>query len=160
MRQSRKTLTQTITEMEYDVAKYKFVLANFPDAKLHAGWGSPHFSSKSVNTNYTNFDFVKSAYLLTVLPYSLLTFEYNGKIEDIKIHSSPRTSRLARVSWKNDKRVIKFSRLSINMKNHNFKEDMLNSCRTHIMSFIKDNSKLELDTKHLEPRLKKLIVFT
>jgi hypothetical protein len=36
---------------------------------------------------------------------------------------------------------------------------MLNACRAEIMSFIKTHPKYQMDDKHLEPRLKRLLAF-
>lgn len=156
-----KSLIDTIKEQEYILAKYKFVLEKFPDAKFHNGW-IPDFSSKSVNLIYTGFDFEQGRRTLNVVPYYNLKYTYNGVDEVIKMHSLPRRSRLCRITWKkvDGKRVIAFSRLSFNLKNNNFKDDMLNDCRTQIMQFIQKNPNYHLDTKHLEPRLKKLLLFT
>lgn len=157
-----KSLEDEIKQQQYLLAKYQFVLSHFPDAKFHNGW-KPDFSSKLVNSMYSGFDFEQGWSTLNVVPYYNLTFDYNGQTEIIKVHSLPRRSRLCRMTWKksaDNKRVIAFSRLAINLKNNNFKDDMLNDCRTQIMQFIQKNPNCHLDTKHLEPRLKKLLLFT
>lgn len=153
-------VTQAINDLEKKLALYKFVLEKAPDAKLHYTWFS--FSAKSVNSNYTKYEIVKRHLSYHVVPYLELDFEYLGKIEKIRINSSPRSSRLVYINHDRNKgkRVIKFSRLAINLKNNNFKDDMLDSCRIAILDFIKTHPGFELDKKYLEPRLKKLLLFT
>jgi|SRR5579885_832854 len=157
-----RQITDTVKELEYTLAKQKAVQAEFPDAKVHYYLG---FTSKSVNQNYTRFDFERRYHGLYVLPYCEVKFTWDGKEEIIKVHSAPRANRLVYLTWRRtpppeNKRIMKFARVAINMKNNAFKEDMLNACRAEIMSFIKDNPGYHIDDKHLEPRLKKLLIFT
>lgn len=149
-----------IKEAEYMVAKHKAILSVFPDTKIA---GFMNYISKSVNNKYTKLLFTQSYSGLFVVPYCEIPFTYEGKTEIIRIHSSPRFNRLAYLSYKKEpisrKRIMKFSRMTINFKNNNFKGEMLNSCRAEIMKFIAEHPGFHLDTKHLEPRLKKLLMF-
>jgi hypothetical protein len=98
------------------------------------------------------------------MPYCEVLFEHDGKAEIIKVHSSPKRNKLVHLTWDiepvSKKKIMKFARIAINMKNNAFKDEMLNSCKAEMMNFIKDNPGYHLDTKHLEPRLKKLLLFT
>jgi hypothetical protein len=96
------------------------------------------------------------------VPFLELNFEYNGVVEKIRVNSSPRSNRLVYIRYDrvSKNKLINFSRLSVNLKNNNFKDDMLNACRVKILEFIKEHPGYQLDTKHLEPRLKKLLLFT
>jgi len=149
-----------IQQAEYNLARLKAVQIEFPTAKYH---GDGTFSDKKVNKLYTHFKFQKSYDTLLVIPYYQISFSFNNKEETITIYSQPRRNKLAKVSWysdANNKRTMSFSRLSVNMKNNKFKEDMLNSCKAEIMNFIRLYPNCNLDTKHLEPRLQKLLAFT
>ena len=148
-------LEDVITKSQCDIAKYQTVLQHFPDARFYNH--KYQFRSKKVNQQYNKLLFEKSYSTLRVIPYCEIPFQFNGKSEFLIVNSSPRDSRLAYLSWYNHKYIIKFSKLSFNLKNNNFKEDMLNDCRVSIMNFIKDYPKYDLDTTHLEPKLKKLI---
>jgi hypothetical protein len=154
-------IDNAIQDLEYQLARHKAVLAVFPRAQVNC---YSEFQSRLVNQNYTKFEFElrEKGKELYVLPYCEVPFTYQDRPEIIKIHSIPKANRLAYVTWNIDLKsyVIKFSRLSINLKNNDFKEDMLNSCRAEIMSFIKNNPGYKLDDRHLEPRLKRLLVFT
>ncbi len=156
-----KALEDTIKKNDYTIAKYKFILCHFPDAMINNDW-YPDFSSASVNAQYTKYEFEHAWRSVNVIPYCELDFIYEGQLEIIKIHSKPKRKRLAYKSFKriNDKPVIKFCRIALNLKNNNFKDDMLNDCRTEIMKFIQKHPNHHLDTKYLEPRLKKLLLFT
>lgn len=156
-----QAIDDLIKNMEYNLARLKTVQAHFPNVKVH---GDNTFSDKNVNRIYTHFRFESTYGTLSVIPYYELPFTFNGKEETIVVFSAPRRSRLAKIGWRRDpttqKKTISFSRLAINMKNNQFKDDMLNSCKAEIMNFIKNNPGHLLDTKHLEPRLKKLLMFT
>lgn len=157
-----KPLEQSIKETQRTLAKYQAVLKAFPDAKIHETYWPPRFSSKSVNQDYTKLKFEKQYQRLVVMPYCEVEFEFDGKTETVMVHSAPKYSRLAYIPWRRrgEDQVIKFSRVAVNLKNNNFKDDMMNDCRVAIMNFIKDNPGHKLDDKHLEPRLKKLLLFT
>lgn len=158
-----RTISEFVVDTEATLAKYKAVQAAFPNARCNYYM---EFSDKSVNQLYTHFTF-ETQYGLYVLPYCEVLVEHNGQEEYVKVHSMPKRNRLAYLTYEypnkdysKRKNVMKFSRMAINMKNNKFREDMLNSCKAEIMNFIKNNPGYELDTKHLEPRLKKLILFT
>lgn len=156
-----RSLEQRIKETKRTLAKYEAVAKVYPDAKIHETYFPHTFSSKEVNQSYTKLQFETKYSKLTVMPYSEIEFEYEGEKETIIIHSSPQYSRLAYIPWTRDKsKVIRFSRVAFNLKNNNFKDDMMNDCRVAIMNFIKDNPNHKLEDKHLEPRLKKLLLFT
>ena len=155
-----KSLQGYIKNIEYSLAKYKFVLSNFPDANIYVTDKYLGFSSKLVNQIYTKYEFVKGFNSIYVVPYYELLFDYNGNAETIRINSLPRTSRLAYMADHNGKKILKFSKLAANLKNNNFSNNMLNECRVQIMQFVKDTPNCVLDTTHLENRLKKLLLFT
>lgn len=150
-----------IADLETELAKQKAVFAIFPDAKTHYS-KTGEFTSKSVNQKYTNFDFFRCDSGVWVLPYCEVKIPINDKFEIVRVYSSPKTNRLVYLSysWRDKSSIIKFSRLAFNLKNNHFKDDMLNACRVEIMDFVKKNSKFKMDDKHLEPRLKKLLIFT
>lgn len=157
----QKTLIQHIAETEILLAKYKLVNEKFPDARM-CYYNPNRYASKIVNSEYSKLEFLPSSWNLTVSPYTELEFDNNGKTEIIRIDSLPRRSRLATISWRRDangKRTIKISRFVYNMKKNKFKEDLFNECRAQIMEFIKNTPGANLDDKHLEPRLKKLLMF-
>jgi hypothetical protein len=153
-----RQLTDTVKELEYELAKHQAVVKDFPNAKIHYLTG---FQSKDVNQNYTGFSFNKFPYGVWVVPYCEVKLDFDGKTEMVKVHSCPKANRLVYLGWnrKTADSIIKFSRIAINFKNNQFKDDMLNACRAEIMSFIKTHPKYQMDDKHLEPRLKRLLAF-
>jgi len=156
-----KTLSEHIADTEILLAKYKLVQSKFPDARM-CYYNPNRYASKDVNTEYTKLEFSPSHWNLTVSPYAELKFNNNGKEEIIRIDSLPRRNRLLRVGWrpgKDGKKTIKISRFIFNMKKNKFKEDLFNECRAQVMEFIKNTPGTNLDDKHLEPRLKKLLMF-
>lgn len=157
-----KLLSTTIKETEKSLALYKFISEKVPDIKMHFLGKDVIFSSKKVNSIYSNFEFKTMYHGVYVSPYIEYEFEYEGEKENVKIYSSPRSSRLIYLDYspKDRNYIIKFSRLQINLKNNNFKDDMLSACRVEILNFVKNNPKYKIDQKHLEPRLKKLLLFT
>jgi hypothetical protein len=156
-----KSLSDHIKETEVLLAKYKLVHSKFPDARM-CYYDPNRYASKSVNNEYTKLEFNPSHWSLTVSPYTELKFDNNGKEEIIRIDSLPRRNRLLNVGWragKDNKKTIKISRFIFNMKKNKFKEDLFNDCRAQVMEFIKNTPGHNLDDKHLEPRLKKLLMF-
>ncbi|CAB4196982.1 hypothetical protein UFOVP1290_502 [uncultured Caudovirales phage] len=164
-----RPLSDSIKDLECNLAKQKAVLDKFPDAICHPCDDTFSFSSKQVNQIYNKLEFhnYKNSYWATlhVTPYFEFDFEYNGTIEKIKVSSKPKRSRLAYTIYRFDKtsktreKFLAFSRLTFNMKNNSFKDDMLIECQQNIMKFITDNPKIKLDIKHLDKRLKKLLAF-
>lgn len=160
-------LDEKIKEAQYNIAKCQFVQSHFSDAKVNILKGIDDkdffkFSSKMINNHYSKYEFSKSHYTLNIKVYTELNFSYNNKNEIIRVNSSPETCRLARTGWssKNRKSIIMFSKFSFNMKKNNFKDDIFNDCRVQIMQLIQENPNSMIDTKNLEPRLKKLLLFT
>ncbi len=156
-----KNIEQAITDLEKTLFIYKHLKEIIPDVKVHNTQYYHGFSSKFVNSNYTNFEFIKGYNTLFVVPFTEVEYEYNGCQDFIRVNSSPRSSRLVYISYDRylKQKVIKFSRLKINLKNNNFKDDMLSACRIKILDFIKEHPGCKLDTKHLDPKLKKLLLF-
>lgn len=153
----QRTIDSFIKDTDFLLAKYKIVQQYFPDATCNM-YGN--FGSKTVNANYTKFEFQTTYSGLFVVPYCEVELDHNGVKETIKIHSKPRASRLVyQDRWRQPK-TLRFSRLSINLKNNQFKDEMLNACRAEMMKYIAGNPGYKLDDKHLEPRLKKLMIFT
>jgi len=148
----------SIANLELTLAKFKAVKEAYPDTRVFSGH---EFRSKEINQSYTKLMFYRHSYGLWVLPYSEVPFTYEDKQENIQIFCNPKSSRLAYVDWDraNKQNIIRFSRLTFNLKTHQFKDDMLNSCREEIITFVKNNSKYKIDTKHLDPKLKKLLAF-
>ncbi len=165
------SIDKMLYKAEYNLAKIKAIKAIFPEALFSSSSG---YADKSVNKEYTNWDFEDNYSGLVALPYYLLSFEFNGKQEDVKIRSIPRRNTMIyknhTYNWSTNNfgnpvptppssGTLSFSKFFTNMKNREFKEDMLQDCRTRIMKFISDNPKYTLDTKNLDSRLKKLLLF-
>lgn len=158
-----KEISLAIKDLERSVDLYKYVQEKIPNVKVHFSKNSKKhtFFSRHVNSNYTNFEFIQSNNTVWVSPYIDLPFEYEDKTERVKIYSAPKRSKLVYTKYNYLKRksVIAFSRLAINFKNNNFKDDMLNACRLKILDFINKYPKIELDQTHLDPKLSKLLMF-
>lgn len=161
-----KKVNEKIKSLEYSLAKLRFVQSHFPDVTFSQSYGNKDvllFNAKSVNNSFTKFNFRKDSWNLTLVPYSELSFIYDGKEEIIRVSSSPQNIKLITLSYRTNsdgKRIMKFHKFTTNLKKNNFKEDIFNACRAEIMKVIQDNQGFHLDTKNLEPRLKKLLVFT
>lgn len=158
-----RPISDKIQKLEYQLAKIKFINQSFPDAKFseYSNPASMTFYSKLVNSIYTQYSFEKDSWGVSIIPYVELDFDYQGKNETIRVFSSPRRNNLVYLSWKriNGKKVLKFRKFVVNLKRNNFRDDILNACRTQIMLFIQEHGDCHLDTKHLEPKLKQLLSF-
>lgn len=159
----RKEINYVIEDLEKSIAIHKAVQERFPDSKVQFVKNNNFngFLSKSINNIYSNFEFVETPTSVSVAPYLKFEIDYNGNKEEVKIHSIPRYSKLVYTHYdlSSRKRIVSFSRLNFNIKNNNFKDDMLSECRIKILDFIKKNHNLRLDKKHLDPKLAKLLSF-
>ena len=157
----QKTIDDTIEDLERNLAICKFVKEKYPDVKYHQNGNYSGFSSKSVNPNYTNFEFLKTHESLFVVPYIELPFCYNGIIQNIRVNTSPRSFILAksRYSFFHKQKVLKFSNFKLNFRRNKFKLDMVNACKIEIANFIKNNKEAKLIDKNLDSSIKKLLCF-
>jgi len=159
-----KPISEKIENLNFQLEKLNFILKEFPDAKFSQYKDHFTFSSKSVNSKFTKCDFQKDHYSLAIKPYVELEFTYNGKVETIKVNSSPTRNSIAYISFYRDpvhggKRSISFNRYLFNLKKHNFKDEVIYLCKNQIIDFIKDHPGHHLDTRNLDDRLKQLITF-
>lgn len=155
-----KPLPQTVANLELQLTTQKEVLKVFPDATIHYYNG---FQSKTVNKNYTHYDFERNFYSVYFMPYSVVEFDFNGVKQVVKIRSRPHKSRILYKSYQcqDKKDVIRFSRIALNMKTHDFNSNgnILQDIKIEIVKFITANPSLSINDRHLDPRLKKLIAF-
>lgn len=171
-----KKISNLVLETEYELAKYKHVLANFPDAQTFADIVKKNtlaygFKSKSVNSKYNNFTFDKTYGGISVSPFYALEFSFNNKQEIIKIHSMPKQISLVKRSIIVEKSIVngitakryvdcvKFSKFLNSLDKNNFAPDCINQCRIQILQFIQEHPGHKLIDKNLEPRIKKLLLF-
>jgi hypothetical protein len=164
---SLKDISEYLKQIDYVSAKIKFLQKEIPDLKVKTDLGfiskNPRFAAKSVNQNYTGIDFHSKYRTLSVRPYQELEFTYGDKTETIKVFSDPGYSRLVYIkrntgvknSW-----ILNFSKIKINFERNNFNESMLKDCYLQIVQFIKKFPKYEMNTKHLDPKLKNLLAFS
>jgi len=155
-------LNTQIKQTEFNIAKIEFVKSKFPDVKVSFGFDRNHitFSSASVNDNYTKYTF-NHGYDLSIQIYHELEFTHNEKTETIKVLSIPTSRKLATkiYSYATKKQRIKFSVFSSKMKKQNLSEELCRAVAAEIMKYIQTAPGAELDTKYLDPKLKKLLVF-
>jgi hypothetical protein len=171
-----KKISNLVSETEYELARYKYVLANFPDAQTFGDFSKSNtiaygFKSKSVNSKYNNFTFFKTYGGISVSPFYELEFSFNNKQEIIKIHSMPKQISLVNRSTIVEKVVVngitakkyinclKFSKFLNSLDKNNFAPDCTNQCRIQILQFIQEHPGDRLIHKNLEPRIKKLLLF-
>jgi hypothetical protein len=153
------TLSNIIINTECKLAKYKFILEQFPDAKI---FRKGVFTSKIVNNNYTHLTFETRYRSLYVRPYCIVKFDYLNQSDNIKVHSSPMYNRLAYIKYctKDHKSYITFSKAIINFKRNNFKSDLANQCCIAIVNFIKNNSRFNINYNNLDPKIKTLLLLS
>lgn len=141
-----KSLSVFNNKLKNDLEEYEFVLSKFPDAVIYhynndLEWKTG-FRSKSVNLNFTNYEFDDHPLYLRVKFWHELIF--NNKI--IIVTAFPESSNLI----KNDKNKyeLKFSTFfnsrKVAMSNKNF----FNDCRVRILNIINNsNVKLNINSK-------------
>lgn len=154
-------INDLLSKTQHDFEKYKFISENFPDAdvfyqndKTDNFYG---FRSKLVNNICNNYDFESSYCDLHIVPFYEADFEYNNCIEKIKIYSKPRRIRLL---YRADNGEIKFSKFRLSFSKNNINEQLLNDCALNILDFIKRHKHIKLNMDNIDPRIKKLLVFS
>jgi hypothetical protein len=155
-------INESIKKTQHNLAKLQAVAAIFPNASIGS---TGLFSDAQVNKNYTNFKFESYYNSLYVLPYYEVPYTFDGIEYTINVYSRPRRNRLAKsniIFNKNGvltrEREISFCKFSVNLKNNNFKLDLLESCKLEVMKFIRSYPNAKIDMKHLDPRLQKLLI--
>lgn len=174
MSKKDKTVESFVSEYEYWLAKYKFIQDRYPGAIVHPTYYPVTFSHKAVNPKYNKFSIGKGYNTLFIEPYLEEEFEYKGQKEKLRIYCKPRRNRLAHIVYpvveektkfgvkhkvRADKGIITFSKFKTNLAARNMNEQCWNECRAAIMKYIQDRPGYKLDDKHLDPSLKKLLVF-
>jgi hypothetical protein len=156
----RRPLVPYAAKIKKDAARMEFVLSHFPDSDYDSYQYSDKFlfSSKQVNKNYTDFDFIYDYRVLYIAPYYKLNFNYENVEETIKVFSQPLKNKLAYLTWGKDK-VIKFARIKFNFKKNELSNELIQQCQPEIMNFIQKNEGAKIDSTHLDPRLKSLLSF-
>jgi len=156
-------LKNSISELEINLAIQKAVFNKFPDAKInYAG----ELSSKTVNKEYNRYSFFKSAYGISLKLRYELEVNINGQIHIADIHSDSNreysilyvTSSESNKYFKLD--TIKFPNYIKTFKRCKVRSDIFNECRVEILEFIKKYPHYKIDNSNIEPRLKKLLIFT
>ena len=163
-------------ELEYELSKIKFMQSLFPDVQYSYETTPPlykknlKFYSKLINADFEKLDFQSRYNTLYALPYSEVTFEYNGVSETLKILPIPSQIVLAKKKHirvplpgkpYNYEEIVKFARFSFNNKKNAFNQDKLyQDCMVAIVEFVKKYRDVKTDIKHLDPRLKKLLAFS
>lgn len=163
-----RSLKDELKEVKYKQAKYELILSKFPDAKAfevnqNREWKT-QFKSKSVNKIYNNYYFENKYSDLDLYPLYEMEFEFMGKSEIIQISSIPSKLNIIKLSYRREAgdyiNIIKFSTFFKRYKANKFSDKFLNDCRIKILEYIKNNPKYELDTKNIDPRVKKLLIFS
>lgn len=166
-----RKIEEVIAEHEEVIARYRFLREKLPDIQINRTSWRVIYSSKSVNSSYTNFRPVTGHSCIYMEPYLEIGYPLpNGEEQIIPVYGSPRKIKLAYLAYPKDpitkgfnykaKRVIKFCRLRHNLKQHQIKDECFHECRAAIIKFIQKYPTLAMDDKWLDPSLKKLLAFT
>lgn len=163
---------------DYEITKYRLILSKYPDAEYFFNHKNIRdrktlisFRSKLVNKECDSSIFENRDDCLFLTRIKNIPFLWDDEEEQIVIYSSPKTIKLAEVTFvqtkpfdiyghftnENSKYVIRFNK--IGTKKQDISEDILNQCKMQILKFIEGHSYAEINKDSLDPRLKKLIIF-
>ncbi len=159
-------IDSSITEMEFNLAKLKFVKSKFPKVKfqIHKK-GNYLFSDKSVNSLFTEYTFTTYTNSIYLNVYYDLEFDYNGRVEFIKINSTPNKQLCldkARFYINNrfSHEEIKFYPLKFKSKNKEIKTKLRSELDLISLKFIKDHPGVKINKENMSPRIEKLLLFS
>lgn len=157
---------ETMDTMEYNLAKLKFVQEKYPNMKLQENGDNYMFSDKTVGAAFTKTA-IEHVYHdeLRLRVYDEMEFRHNGKGERITIDAIPRTCKIAYVhrDWQTKKSTIRFARPLFKIKGKNASDlgkALYKDVCIAILEFIKNRPGIEINKDGLDPRLKKLIIFS
>lgn len=162
------TVDKAIEDSQEFTATLKFLKKKFGDSLVIRSFPNNNivFCSKKVNQSYTGYDFITERNGVSIIPYCLNNFKYKGKDITVRVDCLPRVNRLLYLWRQWDPKAgsvikthIQFTKLTVNVKNRDMKEDFLNDCRMQIMKVIQETPNAQLHLEHLDPRLKKLLSF-
>lgn len=143
-------IAKQIPVLKYRIALLEFASAQFDDVKEI----SNEFTSEKASKHINGFDIKENPYWLEINPCHFADFEYDGKIQTVKIYTYPRRLNLAGIRYKDD--TIYFYKNNLSA----FNKDLKLKIRQLIADFITKHSDKKIDDTNLDPKIKKLIAFT
>ena len=161
-----KPLKTKIEELEAAAGHLKNIIQQFPDASINSD-GSIH--SAMVNQCYNETTFTNTRYYLYMQLFYNHSYALNNKEHSIRIYSKNKQSyRLLSIGFDftngKDKKTtytINFADYVKDFKKHKVREGtLIDDCRNEIIAFIKNNPNYKINETNLEPRLKKLLIFS
>lgn len=154
-------IIKVIEELEYELAKIKYLFDKYPDIKISRGV----YSSKLVNQDYDDF-FVQSSYhSLEFGALKKIDFQHNGKIENLCIYSIPLNNRVINREFKYSKNyskkedILVFTKFFQTVKTKKFDDAVISRMRKEILKYIEEYSNAKIDTQNLDDKMKKLLNF-
>lgn len=154
-------VNDTINSLEYNLSKLKFVQENFPKVKLQADIEENFiFSSKLVNSNFSDFKIVSGTYDIKLLVYKMLEFEYNGNTEIVVINSIPKSCKIVDVYFKDSKLIVKIHKPIFKSKNKDIYKQVSNECDLAILEFAKEHPSAKFDETITNSRVEKLLILS
>ena len=160
-----------ISELEYDLAKLKFVESKYPGYKLNYDKKTEQyiFSHKKISSEYSkyNIHYYSGSIALTV--YDELDFIFNNEHEKIIIGCIPKICDITTIfndikprkpsePIEYDRKIVVYN-LKFKSKNPEMRKKMQNILDLEIIKFIKQHSNIKLD-EHIPERIKKLLIFS
>jgi hypothetical protein len=169
---------ETIADLEFQASKLSFLKNRYPDLKLKANKNGPwEFSSKLVNKNFTKFKF--SPYIYGYYSYVVfkvfdeLEFEHNGTKAKLIVSSMPLTSRFIELVSEayedaNGKHIppekrnyqICFSDLKFKNVHKDIQEQVNDQALLVALDFVNKHTFAKVNPTGLDPRFKKLLIFS
>lgn len=157
---------EEIEMLDRNLAKLNRVKKEFPDfqLKLDTSNGEYLFSDKTVNKLFNSFQILDHSSELRLRVSYDIPFEWNGKLETIKIGCVPKSCKLLHVYnyWnsKNDSPQIYYFKPTFKSKDKDLQFKLSSSCNIKIIDTIKKFPHAKIDQKSFPEKLKKLLIFS
>lgn len=157
------TIDEEIRSQERYLAICNAIKKQFPKAQVSGSFGTTnfYFSSSEVNSIFTHYEIDKTNAWLKFKPYIIAGFLIDKEMTTIRVHSKPYTCTLAEITrYPNKPSIMRFKNFNKSLFKNKAVEHFLDSCKTEIMNYIKENSHVTLDKSNLDPQIKKFLAFT
>lgn len=161
---------EEVTRLEYDLARIKLVRDTFPKFKLQINSRNKKylFSDMSVKRLFTDIEVHSYGSMVSYSLVTKLELKTLSGTEEVIVHAIPGYQNLISIKYDYNKRNADNTNWAgsivcsplFTCKDKERKKKAQSTFRVAILDFIKANPGYPLDEANLDPRIKKLLIFT
>jgi len=152
------SIEESINYLEQELKALNFLSSKYKDLQMNY---DNSFSSKLVNSTYTNLNFIDRGYLVATASI-IEKIEFNGIVKEYKIYTIPRELLICRLEFNKETNSydIAFPKIRTNIKTNKFRPELYKEAKIKIIEFISKNSGRKINDKNLDEQIKNLLIFS